>query len=73
MTPLQLALIGTVHMLTHVLLEIPTGVVADVFSRRASVIAGGLLIGIGFMLIGTVPLFIAALIASIIKRLATRS
>jgi hypothetical protein len=33
LTPLQLALVGVVHMLAHVLLEIPTGVIAAANSR----------------------------------------
>ena len=45
--PLELVLVGTVLELSVFLLEIPTGVVADVYSRRLS-------IGIGYALIGVV-------------------
>ena len=38
--PLQMVLVGTVLELSTFLFEIPTGVVADVYSRRASIIIG---------------------------------
>jgi DHA3 family tetracycline resistance protein-like MFS transporter len=56
LTPLQLSLVGALHMLAHVVFEIPTGVVADVVSRKQSVLIGSALIGLGFVLIGSVPL-----------------
>ena len=40
MNPLELILVGTAMELAAFLFEIPTGVVADVYSRRASVILG---------------------------------
>lgn len=45
----QLVLTGTVLELSVFLFEIPTGVVADVYSRKLSVIVGTVLIGAGFM------------------------
>ena len=65
--PLQLALVGALHMLTHVLLEVPTGVIADVYGRKASVVLGGLLIGICFIVTGAIPIFIAVLAATLIE------
>lgn len=38
--PLQLVLVGTALELSVLLLEVPTGVVADVVSRRLSIIVG---------------------------------
>ena len=38
--PLQLVLLGSVIELTYLLAEVPTGVVADLVSRRLSVIIG---------------------------------
>ena len=67
LTPLQLAFVGTLHMLTHVLLEVPTGIVADVYSRKASVILGGLLTGICFVVTGTIPLYGAVLFATLVE------
>jgi MFS transporter, DHA3 family, tetracycline resistance protein len=57
--PLQLVLVGTALETSYFLWEIPTGVLADTFSRRMSVIAGTAIIGIAWMGQGLVPLFIA--------------
>jgi DHA3 family tetracycline resistance protein-like MFS transporter len=57
--PLQLVLVGTALETSYFLCEIPTGVLADTFSRRLSVIAGTAIIGIAWMGQGLVPLFIA--------------
>jgi DHA3 family tetracycline resistance protein-like MFS transporter len=46
--PLELVLVGTVLELSVFLFEIPTGVVADVYSRRLSIAIGLLLTGVGF-------------------------
>ncbi len=64
--PLQLVLVGTVLELTVVLFEVPTGAVADVYSRRLSVIIGMALIGCGFLLEGLIPLFWAVLGAQVL-------
>ena len=66
LNPLQLVLIGTTLELTAFLMEIPTGVVADVRSRRLSVILGFLLLGGGYLLEGGLPLFEALLLAQVI-------
>ncbi|UCG26082.1 MAG: MFS transporter [Chloroflexota bacterium] len=64
--PLQLVLVGTVLETTVFLFEIPTGVVADVYSRRLSVIIGYFLIGLGFILEGAFPIFATILLAQAI-------
>src|SRR5215510_14843319 len=46
---LQLVLVGTVLEAVIFVFEIPTGVVADVYSRRLSVIIGAFLVGVGFI------------------------
>ncbi len=69
LNPLQLVLIGTTLELTALLTEIPTGVVADVYSRRLSVILGFLLLGGGFILEGALPLYEALLLAQVITGL----
>ena len=66
---LQLVLVGTTLELTAFLMEIPTGVVADVYSRRLSVIVGFLLLGVGFIVEGSLPLFEALLVAQVIMGL----
>ncbi|MBL8120560.1 MAG: MFS transporter, partial [Anaerolineae bacterium] len=58
---LQLVLVGTVLELSIFLFEIPTGVVADVYSRRLSMVIGLVLIGAGFMLEGSTATFGAVL------------
>lgn len=66
LNPLQLVLVGTLLELTCFLFEVPTGIVADVYSRRLSVIVGVLLIGVGFTLEGAIPAFEAVLLSQII-------
>lgn len=66
---LQLVLVGTTLELTALLMEIPTGVVADLYSRRLSVIAGFFLLGIGFIVEGSLPVFEALLAAQVIMGL----
>jgi len=66
LNPLQLVLIGTTLEATAFLMEIPTGVVADVYSRRLSVILGFLLLGLGVIMEGSLPLFEALVAAQVI-------
>lgn len=61
MTPLQLVLAGTAMEITIFLSEIPTGIVADVYSRRLSTIIGYALLGVAFILQGLIPAFGAIL------------
>ncbi|MBX2998065.1 MAG: MFS transporter [Caldilineaceae bacterium] len=65
LSPLQLVLVGTLLEIVYFSFEIPTGIVADVYSRRLSIIVGLLLIGIGFFVEGSIPLFAAVLAAQI--------
>jgi MFS transporter, DHA3 family, tetracycline resistance protein len=65
--PLQLVLVGTVLEGTIILFEVPTGVVADVFSRRLSIILGRLFFGVAFVLEGSVPVYAAILLAEVIR------
>jgi len=64
--PLQLVLVGTVLEITVFIFEIPTGIVADIYSRRLSTIIGYFLIGLGFMLEGAFPLFGTILLAQVV-------
>ena len=66
LNPLQLILVGTVLEATIFAFEIPTGVVADVYSRRLSVVIGLALTGTGFLLAGFIPLFGALLAAQVV-------
>lgn len=58
MSPFELVLMGTILEASIFLFEIPTGIVADVKSRRISVIIGYILMGLGFILEGLVPIVI---------------
>jgi DHA3 family tetracycline resistance protein-like MFS transporter len=54
MGPLELLLAGTALEVAYFLFEVPTAVVADVYSRRLSVIVGQLIMGAGLVLTGAV-------------------
>jgi DHA3 family tetracycline resistance protein-like MFS transporter len=62
-SPLQLVLMGTAMEATVFVFEIPTGVVADTYSRRLSLIVGYLGTGLAWLLVGVVsaPWLIIAL------------
>ena len=45
MTPLQLILVGTFMELAIFVFEVPTGIVADVYSRRLSIVVGMVVMG----------------------------
>ena len=66
LSPFQLVLIGTVLELSVFIFEVPTGIVADLYSRRRSVIIGMFLIGAGFVLEGLVPVFTVMLFAQVV-------
>jgi DHA3 family tetracycline resistance protein-like MFS transporter len=51
-SPLQLVLMGTAMEAAVFLFEVPTGVVADTYSRRLSLIVGWLGMGTAWMLVG---------------------
>ena len=63
MNPFQLVFAGTVFMIAVVLCEVPTGVVADVYSRRLSVIIGTFVVGAALLLEGLVPSYWPILVA----------
>lgn len=64
LSPLQLVLVGTVLEASVFLGEVPTGIVADMYSRRLSILIGLALIGCGLALIA-VPSFIVILAAQV--------
>lgn len=66
LNPLQMVLVGTVLETVSFLFEVPTGIVADVYSRKLSVIIGLFLIGLGFAIEGLFPHFGAILIAQVV-------
>ena len=57
LNPLQLVLVGTVMELSIFIFQVPTGVIADVVSRRASIIIGFALMGAGLTIEPLFPRF----------------
>jgi DHA3 family tetracycline resistance protein-like MFS transporter len=66
LNPFELVLLGTVFEATIFLFEIPTGVIADTYSRRASVILGLALEGIAAIAIGLTESYAALIAASML-------
>ncbi|MCY3834415.1 MAG: MFS transporter [Chloroflexi bacterium] len=66
LNPLQLVLVGTTLELTAFLTEIPTGVVADIYSRRLSVIIGFALLGLSLIIEGAIPVFGVILLGQVV-------
>jgi DHA3 family tetracycline resistance protein-like MFS transporter len=64
--PLQLVLLGTALETTYLLCEIPTGVVADVVSRRLSVVIGVIGCGVAFLVLAAAPGFGVALVSQVL-------
>ncbi|MEW6239746.1 MAG: MFS transporter [Chloroflexota bacterium] len=66
LTPVQLILVGTALEISAFVFEVPTGIVADVYSRRLSIIIGYVLMGLGFLVEGLFPSFIPILLAQVV-------
>lgn len=66
LNPLQLVLAGTVLQLVCFLAQPPTGVLADMYSRRWAVVVGLVLIGVGFLVEGAIPAFAAVLVGQVL-------
>ena len=66
LNPLQLILVGTTLELACFIFEIPTGIVADGYSRKLSIVIGGVLTGVGFILEGSISSFVFVLVAQIV-------
>lgn len=63
---MQLVLVGTALELSCFIFEVPTGILADIKSRKLSVIVGVILIGLGFLIEGLVPNFFVIFLCQII-------
>lgn len=66
LNPLQLVLVGTTLESVAFVCQVPTGVLADVFSRRRAVIVGAFLVGLGFVLEGSFPRFDVILASQVV-------
>jgi len=66
LNPLQLVLVGTVLECVAFVCQVPTGVLADIYSRRSAVILGILLFGLAFVIEGSFPRFDVILASQIL-------
>jgi len=66
LSPVQLILVGTTLEVAAFVFEVPTGIVADVYSRKLSIIIGYILMGVGFLIEGFLPSFLPILLAQVI-------
>ncbi|MFM9874183.1 MAG: hypothetical protein ACKVQS_12045 [Fimbriimonadaceae bacterium] len=62
----QLVILGTIFEITIFLMEVPTGVVADVYSRKLSVTLSYLLAGVAFLITGLSTPFLALAIGAVV-------
>jgi DHA3 family tetracycline resistance protein-like MFS transporter len=67
LSPLHLALVGTVLEAAYFAFQLPTGVLADAVSRRASVVAGIAVLGVSFLMEGLLPLFAGIAAAQLVR------
>lgn len=65
LNPLQLVLIGTIMELAILFFEIPTGLVADFFGRKRSLVIGTFIIGVAHLLEGSFPAFWAIAVGAL--------
>ena len=63
LNPLQLVLVGTMLEFVAFVCQVPTGVMADIYSRRLAVMLGIFLFGLAFVLEGSFPRFDVILIS----------
>lgn len=58
MNPFQLVLVGAISEIAAFAFEIPTGVMADTYSRRLAVVVGTFLTGAAFLFVGLISSFL---------------
>ena len=66
LSPLQLVLLGTALEVSVLLGEVPTGVVADTFSRKWSLVISQIIMAIGIILSGLTVAFVPLLISQVL-------
>ncbi len=65
----QIQILQSIFCLGVVLLEIPTGLVADMVGRRQSLVLGSFLAGLGFLVYGSIPNFWVFLVGELLLAL----
>lgn len=63
LNPLQLIIVGTVLESTCFIFEIPTGILSDLYSRKLSIIIGVALIGVAFIVMGSIEMIWAVMLS----------
>ena len=66
LSPFQLVLVGTTLEISAFVFEVPTGIVADAYSRRISIIIGYFIMGPRLLVEGLFPFFAPILLAQVI-------
>jgi MFS family permease len=66
LSPLQLVLLGTALELSVLLGEVPTGVVADTFSRKWSIVISQLVMGVGIIVSGLTTSFVPLVVSQVL-------
>ena len=66
LNPLQLVLLGTVLELTYFVFQLPTGIIADLVSRRLCALGGLFILGLGLIMQGLSPSFPNLLAAQVV-------
>jgi DHA3 family tetracycline resistance protein-like MFS transporter len=68
--PLELVLLGTALEGSYLLFEVPTGVVADTFGRKRSVVLGALGTGVAWLVLGVASTFWLAVVSQVMWGIA---
>ena len=66
LNPLELLLLGTALELSYFLLQLPTGVLADLVSRRLCTLAGLFIVGLALIMEGLSPAFVNLIAAQVV-------
>lgn len=66
LSPLQLVLAGTILEFTIFICEVPTGIIADIYSRRLSIVIGYCLTGFAFLLQAFIPTFVGVILFNVL-------
>ena len=66
LNPLQLVLVSTVLLCVHLLFQTPTGILADMYSRRLAVVVGLFVLGAGHIVEGAQASYLAVLAGTVI-------
>jgi MFS family permease len=68
--PLELVLLGTALEASYLLFEVPTGVVADTFGRKRSIVIGAIGTGFAWLVLGVATTFWLAIVSQVMWGLA---